>query len=171
GDKGSSILVFTFASADDCVQFQPTEVSLMSSSTEIDKSFKVAATNGTCPVPSTDGTDEGNTADESDTAGTTGGTAEGADATNSVADASPSPTPSSDTENSTGLPSATAVTEGEQPSYQVEVTLESGATILEKSMIKAGRFTLIVDPDPNIPPASDSSAEPSPTASPDGTAE
>lgn len=171
GDKGSSILVFTFASADDCVQFQPTEISLMSSSTEIDKSFKVAATNGTCPVPLTDGTDEGNTADESDTAGTTGGTAEGADATNAVADASPSPTPSSDTEDSTGLPSATAVTEGEQPSYQVEVTLEPGVTILEKSMIKAGRFTLIVDPDPNIPPASDSSAEPSPTASPEGTAE
>ncbi len=171
GDKGSSILVFTFASADDCVQFQPTEISLMSSSTEIDKSFKVAATNGTCPVPSTDGTDEGNAADESDAAGTTGGTAEGADATNAVADASPSPTPSSNTEDSTGLPSATAVTEGEQPSYQVEVTLEPGATILEKSMIKAGRFTLIVDPDPNIPPASDSSAEPSPTASPDGTVE
>ena len=125
----------------------------------VDKSFKVAASHGTCPVPSADAT------------GANSETAEGADATNSGADATPSPTPSSDAENNTDDPSATAVTEGVQPSYQVEVTLEPGATIVEKSMIKAGRFTLIVDPAPKDTLGVNSSAEPSPTASPEGTAE
>ncbi|MGE7615090.1 glycosyltransferase [Paenibacillus sp. NPDC101420] len=159
GDKGSSILVFTFAKADDCVQFNPTEISLMTSSNVVDKSFKVAASHGTCPVPSADAT------------GANSEPAEGADATNSGADATPSPTPSSDAENNTVDPSATSVTEGVQPSYQVEVTLEPGATIVEKSMIKAGRFTLIVDPAPKDTLGVNSSAEPSPTASPEGTAE
>ncbi|MOA02345.1 hypothetical protein D3C78_1217930 [compost metagenome] len=159
GDKGSSILVFTFAKADDCVQFNPTEISLMTSSNVVDKSFKVAASHGTCPVPSADAT------------GTTSETAEGADAANAGADVTPSPTPSSDAENNTFDPSATAVTEGVQPSYQVEVTLEPGATIVEKSMIKAGRFTLIVDPAPKDTLGVNASAEPSPTASPEGTAE
>lgn len=158
-DKGSSVLVFTFANADDCVQFNPTEISLMTSSNVVDKSFKVTASHGTCPVPS------------ADTTGTTAETAEGADATNAGADATPSPTPSSDAENNTVEPSATAVIEGGQSSYQVEVTLEPGATIVEKSMIKAGRFTLIVDPAPKDTPDVNASAEPSPTASPEGTAE
>ncbi|WP_340006916.1 glycosyltransferase [Paenibacillus sp. FSL K6-0276] len=170
-DKGSSVLVFTFANADDCVQFNPTEISLMTSSNVVDKSFKVAASNGTCSVPSTDGTDEGDLSGDSNSADTTDGTAEGADATNAVVNASPSPSPSSDAEDNTVVPSATAVTEGVHPSYQVEVTLEPGATIVQKSMIKAGRFTLIVDPAPNDTPNVDSSAEPSATASPEGTAE
>lgn len=159
GDKGSSILVFTFAKADDCVQFNPTEISLMTSSNVVDKTFKVAASNGTCPVPSADAT------------GTAVEPAEDADATNAGADASPSPTPGADADNNTVGSSATAVTEGVQPSYQVEVTLEPGATIVEKSMIKAGRFTLIVDPAPKDALGVNPSAEPSPTASPEGTAE
>jgi hypothetical protein len=174
-DKGSSVLVFTFANADDCVQFNPTEIDLMTSSSVVDKSFKVAATNGTCPVPSTvpstDGTDEGDLSGDSNAADTAGEPAEGADATNAVADASPSTTPSSDAEDNTALPSATTVTDGGQPSYQVEVTLEPEATIVEKSMIKAGRFTLIVDPAPNDTPDANASAEPSATVSPEGTAE
>jgi hypothetical protein len=170
-DKGSSVLVFTFANADDCVQFNPTEIDLMTSSSVVDKSFKVAATNGTCPVPSTDGTDEGDLSGDSNAADTAGEPAEGADATNAVADASPSTTPSSDAEDNTALPSATDVTDGGQPSYQVEVTLEPKATIVEKSMIKAGRFTLIVDPAPNDTPDANASAEPSATVSPEGTAE
>lgn len=171
GDKGSSVLVFTFANADDCVQFNPTEISLMTSSDVVDKSFKVAASNGTCPVPSTDGTDEGGSSENTNATGNTAETSEGAEATNSEADASPSPTPSADAGANTVLPSATAASEGVQPSYQVEVTLEPGATIVEKSMIKAGRFTLIVDPAPKDTPGVNSSAEPSPTASPEGTAE
>jgi hypothetical protein len=147
-DKGGSVLVFTFANADDCVQFNPAEIDLMTSSSVVDKSFKVAATNGTCPVPSTD---------EGDLSGDP--------------NAAPSPTPSSDAEDNKELPSATALSDGEQSSYQVEVTLEPGATIVEKSMIKAGRFTLIVDPAPNDTPDVNSSAEPSATVSPEGTAE
>ena len=167
GDKGSSVLVFTFANADDCVQFNPTDISLMTSSDVVDKSFKVAASTGTCSVPSTDGGLSGDT----NAADTTAGTAEGVEATNTADEASPSPTPSSDAEGSTVVPSATAITEGEQPSYQVEVTMEPGATIVEHSMIKAGRFTLIVDPAPKDTTGVNSSAEPSATASPEGTAE
>lgn len=80
GDKGSSVLVFTFANADDCVQFNPTEISLMTSSDVVDKSFKVAASNGTCSVPSTDGDLSGDT----NAADKTAGTAEGVDATNTA---------------------------------------------------------------------------------------
>ncbi|MNO50262.1 hypothetical protein D3C76_406330 [compost metagenome] len=122
-------------------------------------------------MPSTDGTDEGDLSGDTNAADSTGEPAEGAETSNALADASPSPTPSSESVDNSVVPSATAVTEGGVPSYQVEVTLEPGATIVEKSMIKAGRFTLIVDPAPNDTPGVDSSAEPLATVSPEGTAE
>jgi hypothetical protein len=164
-DKGSS-LVFTFAAADDCVQFKPTEISLMDSSGEVEKSFKVTAIHGTCPVTSADEGDQGNVSGDIDPAADiAGGTTNGADDTNAVVNTSPSPSPSpsssADVDNSTVVP----------PVYQVEVTLEPGATIVEKSMIKAEAFKLIVDPPPNDTPIVDSSAEPTPSASPEGTAE
>lgn len=172
-DEGakSSVLVFNFANADDCVQFQPTEISLLDSSEKIMDSFKVTAINGSCTVPSSAGTDEADEPGDISADGTTGEPANSANAANAVVDDAPSQAPSSDMEDGTGLPSPTPMTEGGQPSYQVEVTLAPGSIIVENSMIKAGEYTLIVESAPNTSPDVAASAEPSPTISPEGIVE
>lgn len=153
--NGNVVLVFTFAKADDCIQFKPTDVSVLDTSMAVSKTFKVLATEGTCPVPSTDEADKG----EGSVAGDTNAT--GANGTNDTDGTNGS---AANVEG-TALPSATTDAEGIQPSYQVELTLEPEAIIDQNSTIKAGEYTLTVNAAPNATPIIESSAEPSATPS------
>ena len=95
------------------------------------------------------------------------------------ADTAVSSEPTPNAEGDVITPTATAVAIGEDAkpltqeeikrSYQVEVTLEPGMTILVDSMIKVGNYTLIVYPFPKATPMIDSSPDPTDAASSEPT--
>lgn len=183
--KGSSKLLFAFANGGECSTFKPTELSVLDATGQTERTFKVTVT-GSCSLTLQEGTgdaEQGDSSTDSNVVATDNaensdvGKAANGSSANSKADQSPTPTP--DIENSAVTPSATTdstdVGEGSlsedeiKSSYQVEVTLEPGMTILVDSMIKVEGYTLIVYPYPNATPNIEPSTEPSATTSPEPT--
>ena len=189
-DKAGSKLLFAFADLGECSVFQPTELSVLNASGEVETTFKTTVT-GSCSLTLEEGTTQPGDSPSDSTAGT------GIEANMNGADADPTngetavdegyantgvgtePTATPDAEGSVVTPTATtgatdesakSLTQEEiKQSYQVEVTLEPGMTILVDSMIKVGDYTLIVYPYPSATPMIDPSTEPAATASPEPT--
>lgn len=194
--EAGSVLVFTFAKADECLQFKPTEIGLVDSAGKITDTYKVVSTNSTCPVPASgtpgsadqDNAATGGTATDGDFVGTT--VTNGGNTADTVSKDKAAAT-SANTAGSNSSASATAAGSSEQPtapdtgqavSLQVDVTLEPGVVLVEGSVLKAGNYSLTLQPDPGSASTPDSSepsngssadpsAVPSATASPEVTAE
>ena len=141
--KRESQLVFAFAEAKDCVEFNPTSVTVESSE-HVGEAYKISASKKFCTVAST-----------STPSDTTDGDKQPAVSTE------PTESP---TESPTALPVA-------KSPFRVEITLESKANLVQGNLIKAGEYslTLLADPEagkPSVEPSATAAPEGSSTPEP-----
>lgn len=188
GGTAGARLVFTFEDAAECSAFKPAEIGLMSGD-EVTDMYDVVATTGSClvssPEPGAAATDAAGSGTGSGAADNAGAVTDNAGAgTDGVAgDNAGTGTDGGAADNAGAgtdggaADNAIAGTDGGEsvsspPAYQVTVDLEQGTVLAAGSMITAGKYKLIVQPDPAAGVTKSPAAQPSATAeaTPDASA-